>query len=478
MQSVGSFPRSSEQALLPVVLFVLLGSGIGLGSYILGGAALVILAGLILAGIVVSRPHYGIAVFLSTFLITYPAALAGRGFLTINNVLGLVFLVLLAYRVYRERDWSFLTTPEIQLLGFTVLMYYLSGRLNGPDPLTLHLLGQEELSAANMRIYANRVAFTLFFIVFIRSPDHVRMIYLLGLTFMVMSALTGVQAVLQGGGLYGYRATTEARLVAAAYNPNRLAMLAVLSVAGLWYLRRTMRLPGVRSALLLAIAVMALAVFMTASRSGLLGLSVCVAAILVDERVSLRTLLNYLFGALLLIVLVAQFVPERSLERITNLPGTQQAAVGEGAGSLERRSRSWEIAWQLFLESPFLGVGAGNWEVARFLKDPARSTAAPHSSYLLALVEGGLFCLAAFLVLFWRTWRNFVLADRWLSSHPESGLYDLLWIVKACKASFVAFLFFSLFADLWQFVLLFWLVGLGVVLRRLILADMRQLAAV
>jgi O-antigen ligase len=477
MQPAGSFSRGREQALLPLLTFLLFGAAIGVGSYVLGGAALVVLAGIVLLLVVISRPHYGIALFLSTFLITYPAALAGRGFLTINNVLGAIFLVLLAYRLYRERDWSFLMMPEIQLLGFTVLMYYLSGKLNGPDPHTAALLGQEELSAANMRIFANRVAFTLFFVVFIRSAEHVRMIYLLGLTFMVASALTGVQAVLQGGGLYGYRATTEARLVAAAYNPNRLAMLAVMSVAGLWYLRRTMWLPGVRAALLFAIAVMGLAVFMTASRSGLLGLTVCIASILIDERVSLRALLNYAFGGLLVMILVAQFVPERSLERITNLPGTEQAAVGEGAGSLERRSRAWEIAWELFLDNPFLGVGAGNWEVARFLKDPARSTAAPHSSYLLALVEGGSFCLAAFLALFWRTWNNFRLAERWLSDRPQSGLYDLLWIVKACKASFVAFLFFSLFADLWQFVLLFWLVGLAVVLRRLVEEEMRAVAA-
>lgn len=473
MQSVGSLPRAHDRSVLSLLLFAVAAAVFGTATYLLGGAALVILAGLLLLLLVVSRPHYGIAVFLSTFLITYPPALAGKGFLTINNVLGGIFLVLLAYRVYRERDWSFLTTPEIQLLAFIVLMYVLSARLNGPDPHTLELLGQEEMSAANMRIFFNRVAFTLFFIVFIRTPDHVRMIYLLGLGFMVASALSGVQGVLQGGGLYGYRATTEARLVAAAYNPNRLALLSVLSVAGLWYLRRTLRLPGLRAALLLAIAVMGLAVFMTASRSGLLGLGVCVTAILIDERVSVRSLINYAFGALLLAVLVAQFVPERSLERITNLPGTQQADVGEGAGSLERRSRAWEIAWELFLENPILGVGAGNWEVARFLKDPARSTAAPHSSYLLALVEGGLFCLLAFLVLLWRTWLNYRFAERWMTAVPESPIADLLWIVKACKASFVAFVFFSLFADLWQFVLLFWLVGLGVVLRRLVLWDMR-----
>jgi hypothetical protein len=32
----------------------------------------------------------------------------------------------------------------------------------------------------------------------------------------------------------------------------------------------------------------------------------------------------------------------------------------------------------------------------------------------------------------------------------------------------VVLVFFSLFADLWQMVILFWLVGLGIVMRRLV----------
>lgn len=475
MQGLETVPsRWPERSLAPLVLVLLLALILGAGSVVLGGVTIVLVLGLLLLAMVVVRPHYGIALFLSTFLMTYPKALQGVGFLTINNVLGMIFLVLLAYRIYRERDWSFLATPEVQLLGFVVLMYYLSARLNGPDPHTLELLGELETSAANMRIFVNRVAFTVFFIAFIRTPEHVRMIYLLGLAFMVASALSGVQGVIQGGGLYGYRATTEARLVAAAYNPNRLAMLSVFSVAGLWYLRRSLVVPGLRTALIPAIAVMGLAVFMTASRSGLLGLVVCFAGILWDERVSFRALVNWIFGAVLAAVLVAQFVPERSLERITNLPGTQQAEVGEGAGSLERRGRTWEIAWDLFLESPFLGVGMGNWEVARFLKDPARSTAAPHSSYLLALVEGGIFCLAGFLALLWRSWKNFRFAEEWMLRAPPSSVTDLLWIVKAAKMSLLSIAFFSLVADLWQFVLLFWLIGLSVVIRRLVETEMQR----
>ncbi len=134
---------------------------------------------------------------------------------------------------------------------------------------------------------------------------------------------------------------------------------------------------------------------------------------------------------------------------------------------MERRQYTWEVALELVRESPFLGVGIGNWDVARFFKDPTRSTAAPHSSYLLALVEGGLFCFLGFLGLLWCTWRNFREVESYVVD-PTFPLRDLSWIVKSCKISFIVLVFFSLFADLWQMVILFWLVGLGIVMRRLV----------
>ena len=66
--------------------------------------------------LVVQRPHLGISVFLTTFLINYPGVARGAGFLTINNLLGGLFLVLLAWHYYRDRDLSFLRAPLIRLL--------------------------------------------------------------------------------------------------------------------------------------------------------------------------------------------------------------------------------------------------------------------------------------------------------------------------------------------------------------------------
>lgn len=467
MQAIGTAQRSPLQGLAPTLALVAFAGLVAIGTTAVGPLAVLPIVGVVFIALVVVRPEYGIALFLSTFLMTYPQALQGSGYLTINNVLGAIFLVLLTYKVYREEDWSLVHCRELQLLAFIIFTFYLSGRFNGPDPRQLQLLGLQEHGSDNLRTFVNRAAFTLFFISFIRAPKHVRMIYVLALAFMVISALTGLREVLLGGGLYGYRAhvTRELRLINVAVNPNRLAMFAILGIAGLYYFMQSLRVPGLRVAIIPTIGVLALTVLTTASRSGLLGLLVCGLAIILDEGIDFRKMLMFALAALLVVTLLVRFVPEKSLERITNIPGTgEQSKLG--AGSFERREYTWEVAIEIFRENPVLGVGIGNWELARFLKDPARSTGAAHSSYLLALVEGGIFCLLGFLALLWRTWRNLRVAERYVTD-PEFPLAHLAWIVKAAKVSFVVLIFFSLFADLWQLVILFWLVGLGIVIRRL-----------
>jgi O-antigen ligase len=467
VQGIDTVQPSSARGLGPVLALVALGMLVAVSTTIFGPLAALPIFGLLFVGLVVARPEYGIALFLSTFLMTYPQSLQGTGFLTINNALGGIFLILLTYKVYREEDWWFLRCPELHLLVFILLMFYLSDRFNGPDPRMLPLLGVQEHGAENLRTFLTRTAFVVFFINYIRAPEHVRMIFLLAIAFMVVTALTGIQGVLHGGGLYGYRATSQAAVIASAFNPNRLAMFAILAIAGLYYLMQSLRIPGLPLLIIPTIAVLALAVFMTASRSGLLGLGVCGAAIVLDEGLDLRKILTFGLAALLVGSLLIQFVPEKTIERITNLPFTEGGQEGLGSSSFERRQYTWEVAVDLFRENPVLGVGIGNWELARFLKDPTHSTGAPHSSYLLALCEGGVFCLAGFLVLLWRTWRNLRAVEPYVSD-PNFPLADLRWIVKSAKVSFIVLIFFSLFADLWQLVIIYWLVGLSIVMRRLV----------
>jgi O-antigen ligase len=466
-------PPQQARNLAPTVALFTLAALVAIGTTAMGGFALVPVFGVLFFALVVAHPEYGIALFLSTFLVAYPQALQGSGLLTINNVLGGVFVLLLTYKVYREEDWWFLRCRELQLLLFILFMFYLSDRLNGPDPRLLPLLGIQEHGAENMRTFITRSIFVLFFVNFIRTPKDVLLIYLLTVVLMVGSAVSGVQDVMQGGGLYGYRAVGGS-VIASAANPNRLAMFAILGIAELYYLTTWVSFPGIMVLVSPAIGVLALCVFLTASRSGLMGLVVCVIAIMIQEGLRAQKLLSYLLMAAVVVVLVVQFTPEKTLERITNMPFTEGGRSGLGASSLERRQYNWEQALEMFRQNPVLGVGIGNWELARFLQDPTRATGAPHSSYLLALCEGGIFCLLGYLMLLWRCWRNIEFAEHYMDdpSFPLAG--SLRWVVKSTKANFVVLVFFSLFADLWQLVILFLLVGLSVVVRRMVEQTLRE----
>jgi O-antigen ligase len=291
----------------------------------------------------------------------------------------------------------------------------------------------------------------------------------------MITALSGVQNVLAGGGLKGYRAFTGAEelvagqvgLIRAAGNPNRLAMFAVLAIGGLWYLMQSMRSLTARFIIIPLLVTLALAVFLTASRSGLVGLILCTAVIVIDGGVDVRKIFTVILAGLLLAVVAVQFVPERNLERILNLPGTEEAELGEGEASLERRQYSWVLAWDLFKENPILGVGMGNWAVVRFIRDPARSAGSPHNSFLLALVEGGPFVLIGFIFVLWYTWRDIRIAEYYVRL-PEFPLAYLTWIVKATKVSLIVFVFFALVADLFNLVLLYMLIGFAVSMRRIV----------
>jgi O-antigen ligase len=330
------------------------------------------------------------------------------------------------------------------------------------------LLGVVEHGSENMRTFMTRCAFTVFFINFIRTPRHVLMIYLVAVGFMVTSSVLSVRDVLQGGGFAGYRAAS-ATVISAASNPNRAAMFSILAIAELYWVTTWIRSRVIWLIVTPIIAIMCLCVFLSASRSGLLGLAVCFITIIIEERFTLKTLLVAALLGTLAGLLVIEFTPEKSLERITNLPFTQGGELGEGASSLSRRAYTWEIAADIVRDNPVLGVGIGNWDLARFLRDPTQSLAAPHSSYFLALCEGGIFCLSAFLILLWRCWRNIRFAESYVEDPnfalPE--LNDLRWIIKSAKTDLVVLVFFSAFADLWQLVIVFWLVSIGIVLRRM-----------
>jgi O-antigen ligase len=181
-----------------------------------------------------------------------------------------------------------------------------------------------------------------------------------------------------------------------------------------------------------------------------------------------------LLMAALAAFLISELVPQETFERLTNIPGITTAADSAGGGSLERRRHTLNIALQIVRDNPVIGIGVGNWEVERFERDPTRSVAVPHNSYLLTWAEGGIFCLAAYLALFWGTVSRLgaISANPTVMARVQRDGLD--WVVNALRTCIVSFTVFSLFADLWESIIFYLLIGEAAVLARLYPVRIRR----
>lgn len=442
------------------------------------------LGGILSLALIGSRPEWGVGALLTMFTLQYPwisRTLAGSGLLSPNNVLALLLFVIMAYWLLRDGDWSFLRSRQVQLTLIIVAGIFLSSLLNPVESTELTSLGLTPRGQDPARLMLARGLFLVLFVFFARGPRELRLLLGIFLCLSLITALTGSIAGLTGSGMLvrggeGYRAGGTAVAARAAVNPNRLAMTSVLAMILIWEYGQSES--GRRWAWLASAAVLGLVltVFLTASRGGLVGLALAGFLLMARRRAGARRLL---YGAMLAVVaigVIAEFVPEQNLERLGNLPGLSQDASGAGQGSIARRQYALKVALGIFLEHPLLGVGAGNWEKERFLRDPARSVAVPHNSYMLVLAEQGLPALAVYLLLFGTTLRQLMQLEREPEAMRQASREGLDWIITGTRLCLVLFLIFSLFGDLWENITMYILLGTAAVLLRRYLPEQAQLS--
>jgi O-antigen ligase len=166
-------------------------------------------------------------------------------------------------------------------------------------------------------------------------------------------------------------------------------------------------------------------------------------------------------------MLIQEVVPQQALDRITNIPGISRQdpnSSAAGEGSIERRKYTYEIGIKIWQKAPLVGVGPGNWPYVRFLTDPLRSAAAAHNSYLAALAEGGIITLALYALLFYVVIRDLLRCERDPRIVEQARRDGLEWLLAATRICLIAFLVFSLFADLWDLVFSYFLLGVAAVL--------------
>jgi len=408
------------------------------------------------------QPVVGIAAMTAVYLLAaYPTLLQSLGFLTINNLLGVCFVILMVQRILETRDMSFLRVRQFQVLA-VIGLFLIAGTIYADVLFPLLQVSHTQLAKAKSldrtdtmtHDFITRLVFLVFMAVFVRSRRDIGVVFL---TFMI-SLYAAVPSALwnwhQGTLSLGFRAVSSVTLGA---NPNKLAMICLMEIACWWFWAHSK--PGLLrwGLAYLAITTSLFVLLTTGSRSGFLG-TAFLGLMLQGGPRQYRVpsgQLAFLVGVGAIAVLT--FVPAETWTRMITL----QPDKGQiGATSNVKREETIFTGLEMFWDHPWTGIGLGNFrEVSRqiYADEYYRP---PHNSPLWAGAEGGIFVLLLYTLLFWITWRDMQGIMRLASRDVE-----LAHIAAGIRVVFLLFCFFSLFADLWLNTITYLLIGQIVAIR-------------
>lgn len=433
-----------------------------------------LLIALVFAGTtVLYRPHIGVMVIMTTMLVSYPAALKGFGPFTINNLLGASLIAILAFQLYRSHDYWFLREPEIRMLlviaSLLILSYVLSIFFL---PNVRHMLpkvamgrgmgfyGTSDATSRWVFELLSRIAFTIFFINWIRTPKQMR-------SLLIVFALC-IIAVLPSIGLNIGSATSDYRisskLVGWAENANRFAFMVNVGIGLFIYLAHVARSPGIKLAALAGAAGCVPLVLLSASRSGFLGLGLVGLTVFWSDQIPRRWKVTAAASGIVLATLVFYFaLSPDAQERLLNLnpfaERTLAEAKVEGTRSTEQRVATLEDALVIIRHYPVFGVGLGNFRWFNMYLHG--SWKPPHNSYVWSWAEGGIFTTIAYLTLFSFLYARIQRLRAKYKQHPV-----LPHMPEFLNLYLLLFFFFSIFADVWLEVHIYFIIAMSLVLSR------------
>ncbi len=412
-------------------------------------------------GVLFLRPAVGIAIMTAAFLLAaYPTLLQALGMLTINNLIGLCFVVLLGLRVIEERDFSFLKNRQVHVFAVIGLLLLLGSLYaDWAFPTLRTTVGKKiqlDRTEDMTHDFVTRLVYLVFFVVFVRDRRDIKLLFVTFMVALYVAVPSALYNMTTGTLRKGFRLSAS---FTSGANPNRLAMICLIEVACWWFWARARRESTLRQvAALAAMTSSTMVLFGTGSRSGLLGVGVlglCLQTSPRGFRVSLPQA-GLLTAAA--VFAVATMVPAESWQRMINFAPEK----GEiGASSNKMREETIERAWQMFADHPVLGIGLGNFrEVSRQIYQD-EFYRPPHNSYLWAASEGGVLVVLAYGALFWITWRDLRVVTRLAHRDPEIGA-----AAGAIRVIFLLYAFFAGFADLWLNPITYAMIGMIVVMRR------------
>jgi len=429
-----------------------------------GLASLALVLGL--AVMVLRRPGWGLVLLVALLHLNLSEILVRRH--ELPSLLQMLSLPLLAAGLF-ERG-----RRELEVLAGQALTWLLAGWVL--VQLASTALAQDP-ALADARVAEGAKAFGLFVLVvlLVRSRKRLRMAVwtLLG-TGSLLAALGLIQEVTgnfrdEYGGLarikdaHIYGDVFEPRIAGPLGDPNYFAqillMLVPLALMVAWSAsaHRDDDGPADRSGRVRkylaygAAGLMMAATVLTYSRGGALALGVVVTLAFLWRGLKAREVVAGLAVAAVLVLAL----PSDFLERLTTL---EQVLPGGGEtlhpdSSFEKRRLVTRVAWEIFLDHPVLGVGAGNYTVlydryadrvgsaAREYDDPGEAHY-PHNLYLEIGAETGLPGLLVFGAAVLAAFAGLRRARRWAQ---EKGDATIAAIAAGVALGLLGYLLSSLF---------------------------------
>jgi O-antigen ligase len=367
--------------------------------------------------------------WLSTFYAVYCARpedwIPGLAYIPLAKISGiLAFLGLLASLGRTERKFKDLPRESFYLLGMIGVLF-LSALFS---PVWRGGAISHTLDFA--KVY---IAWILTFLLVTNFDRLRRIIYIQTASVLVISVVSVIKGHsrprLEGviGGIYS--------------NPNDLAFAVVLTLPFCLAFLLTSKSVLVKLCWLGGILVMALTLFMTASRGGFVMLVIVGAVCLWHFGVKGRRV-ALIVGAAFTVTLLTVVAGGPLMKRMGAISGavdTQEEA--KAYGSYEQRTYLMKRALQGIKEYPVLGMGARNFQIYSGVWRDV------HMTYLQIAVEGGIPCLVLYLALFGRAFSNL----RKLRRRKDLDEHTTL-LVGALHSSLIGFVVGALFApEAYQF---------------------------
>ena len=231
----------------------------------------------------------------------------------------------------------------------------------------------------------------------------------------VLGTLVGCIAIFFEAGSADELTTTYIRLSQGGVNANHAAFLFSLAIPVAWYLSLTSTMVIHRWVAGLYVPAGAVAMLYTGSRGGLLTLFLALSILpLTLRHGGLRVRALALVSLAAMIVVLANFIPEQTFDRIETIPAELTS------GDLGGRSAAWQASLGSFASNPLIGVGAGTSEFQ--IESIVGRPQGAHNTYLSLAVDLGAVGLGLFLLILMSV------AGRWprLQSHKRKLVGVLL----------------------------------------------------